>query len=47
MNHELISASQARDVSDAARIRRVLLISARYFGVAPLSQPDQVQGSQP
>ena len=40
MAHELISASRDKDASDAAaRIRRLLQVTARYLGIDPLPYP--------
>ena len=33
MTHELISAPQARDASDAALVQRILRVTARNFGI--------------
>ncbi len=47
MTHELIPASQVRDAPDNARIQRILLVTARSFGIDPLPSPDFAQGGRP
>lgn len=47
MTQELIPASQVRDASDKARIQRILLVTARYFGIDPLPSFTVPQGGRP
>ena len=47
MTNELIPASQVRDASDTARIQRILLVTARYFGIDPLPSLTVAQGGRP
>lgn len=43
MADELIRAFSIRGASDAARIRRILLITASYFGIGLLSSPHEAK----
>ncbi len=47
MTQELIPAFLVRDASDTARIQRILLVSARYFGIDPLPSLTLAQGGRP
>ena len=47
MTHELIPVSLVRGAPDTARIQRILLVTARYFGIDPLPSLTVAQGGRP
>ena len=44
---ELILKPQVRGASDTARIRRILLVTTRYFGIEAFPCPRAAKGKRP